>query len=215
MEALMKLLTAILVIVGMLILPLAACTVEVKLSAETESAPAPTATVSATDVPSEPTAEPSPSPSPTAEPTSEPSPEPTVSMYTSYADLVSFDPFTGVAQFDYWEMLKGDEAVEWLVDHEGYSLADAQAEVDNYADSEYIKKNTNPQLRAIDLSSVPLRMMFHPDGTMLTGAEPIATTFYDFCGLYAAHPDLVLHSFFYRVIVNSGGEISVDQVFWP
>jgi len=28
-------------------------------------------------------------------------------MYSSYADLVSFDPNTGVAQFDYFEMLRG------------------------------------------------------------------------------------------------------------
>lgn len=201
---------SIVTIICILVFSLAACTLEIKTPNGTESTPSQSATASEPEVSPEPTI--APSPSPTSEPT--PSPSPTISMYTSDADMVSFDPSTGEAEFDYWKMLQGDEAVQYLVEHDGYSLADAQAEVDNYADSEYIKKNTNPQLRTVDLSSVPLRMMFHPDGTMLTGTEPIATSYADFCSLYAAHPDYVLHSFFYEVIVD-GGSIKVDQVFWP
>ncbi len=208
----MRLYVTVLIVICIIVLSLSACTVEIKTPG-IESALASPATASAAEASIEPTI--SPTPEPTSEPTPSPTPGPSINMYTSYADLVSFDPSSGEAEFDYWEMLQGDRAVEWLVEHEGYSLADAQEEVDNYADSEFIKKNTNPQLRMVDLSSVPLRMMYHPDGTMLTGAGPIATSYTDFCGLYAAHPNKVLHSFFYRVIVSDDASIRVDQVFWP
>jgi hypothetical protein len=136
-------------------------------------------------------------------------------MTSSYADMVSFNPSTGDAKFDYWDMLTGDAAVNWLVDHEGYTHAAAQAKVDDFADSEYIKKNTNPQLRTINLSAIPLRMMFHTDGTEVTDATPIHLSYANFCTLYAAHPDAVLHSYFYYVTVHSGTVIKVDQKYWP
>lgn len=203
----MKKLAAVLTILCVLIFPLAACTLELNIPPGTEGTPPPSATTSEAEASTE--------PSPTSEATPSPPPSPSISMYTSLAYMVSFDPSTGEAEFDYWNMLQGDEAVQYLVGNKGYSLADAHAEVDNYADSEYCESNTNPQLRTIDLSAVPVRMMFHPDGAMLTGTEPIATSFADLCALYTAHPDLVLDSFFYRVIVSGDGSVKVDQVYWP
>jgi hypothetical protein len=129
--------------------------------------------------------------------------------------MVSYNPATGIAEFDYWDMLQGDAAVDWLVEHDGLSQAAAQAQVDDYADSEFIEKNTNPQLRAIDMSTVNIRMMYQPDGTMVTGADPVATTYYDLGNLYVEHPDLVLNSFFYYITVHNNGSIDVDQVYWP
>ena len=35
-------------------------------------------------------------------------------MYSSYADLISFDPETGIAKFDYFDMLRGADAVKFL-----------------------------------------------------------------------------------------------------
>ena len=55
-------------------------------------------------------------------------------MYTSYADLVSFDPETGIAKFDYFDMLRGDKAVAFLVASEGYTQAAAEELVENFAD---------------------------------------------------------------------------------
>jgi hypothetical protein len=136
-------------------------------------------------------------------------------MYSSYAHMVSYDPARGWADFDYFNMLVGDDAVAWLVEHEGYSLADAQALVADFADSEFIEQNENPQLRTIDLRDIDLKLMYYPDGTMVTDATPIDSELIDLYNLYHVNPDLVLDSFFYYVKVVGGEVVSVKQVYWP
>lgn len=136
-------------------------------------------------------------------------------MYSSYSDMVSFDPETGWALFDYWDMLKGDEAKQWLVDHEGYTEANAKEYVDNMSDSEFVKKNTNPRLRAVDMSKVSIKMMFQQDGTPVSDANPVALTYAEFMSLYASHPDSVLDSYFYYLTVQSGAVKKVEQPYWP
>jgi hypothetical protein len=136
-------------------------------------------------------------------------------MYSSYAHLVSFDPSTGIAQFDYFEMLRGEDAVEYLVEHEGYTEADAHDYVDNFADSEFIEKNTNPQLRAIDLTSLSLSLMYQPSGTEVTGA-PVPSTYSDFLAIWTLDSTLLLNTYFYYIHVNNAGNVYfVEQVFWP
>ena len=140
----------------------------------------------------------------------------TATMYSSYAFMVSFDPARGWADFDYFDMLRGDDAVQWLVDQEGYDLAAAQAEVADYADSEFICKNTNPTLRTIDLRTIPIQLMYHPDGTMVDDATPIDSDIEDVFDLYMVDPGLLLDSFFYYIEVDDANEVvSVQQVYWP
>ena len=168
--------------------------------------PTPTPTVSPTDTPT-PTNTPQPSPTPTPK-----GPR----MYSSYADLVSFDPETGIAKFDYFDMLRGKEAVDYLVEYEDYKLADAQELIDNFADSEYIKKNTNKQLRAIDLDDVSLKLMVKPDGKPVDDANSISATAADFRKIYDIDTSVLLESYFYHVKVDSDGKVSlVEQVYWP
>ena len=151
-------------------------------------------------------------------PTATAAPSPTASnpqMYSSYADLVSFDPSTGVAMFDYFDLLRGDDAMEYLVDHDGYSQAKAQAMVDEFADSEFVKKNENPQLRAVDLDDVSLKMMIQPNGEPVDGAESIPSSGADVRAIYAADPTM-LSMYFYYIHVESDGQVSqVEQVYWP
>ena len=140
------------------------------------------------------------------------------SMYSSYADMVSFDPATGWAQFDYFNLLQGADAVKYLVDVKGYTQADAEAEVGDYADSEFINQNDNPQLRTADMSSVQIGMLYNPDGSQTASWADVDTKTYDeFKALYAAHPDQVLteSSFFYYVTVQGGIITKVTQVYWP
>jgi len=155
-------------------------------------------------------------PTPT-EPIATAVPSPTVSnppMYASYADLVSFDPATGVAQFDYFDLLRGDDAVDYLVDHEGYTKTKAQAMVDEFADSEFVKKNEKKQLRAIDLDDVSLKMMIQPSGEPVDGAESIPSSGADVRAIYAVDPAM-LSMYFYYIYVESDGQISlVEQVYW-
>jgi hypothetical protein len=136
-------------------------------------------------------------------------------MYSSYALMHSYNPENGWAEFDYFDMLRGEAAVQWLVDVEGYTLAAAQAEVANFADSEFIMKNTNPQLRTIDLDDQPLKLMYHPDGSMIEGPDPVAATIDDMNAIYSLNPDLLLHSFFFYIKVTGGVVQTVEQVYWP
>lgn len=191
-------------------------------------APAPTSQEEATIAPAEsPSATDAPSPEPLATPaltvtpavtvTPAPSPTPTgPKMYSSFADLVSFDPSTNVAQFDYFDILRGDEAVEYLVEHDGYTEAEAQALVDDYADSEFIKKNSSSALRAIDLDDVSLSLMYQPSGEIVEDeVTPVPSTASDFRKIYAQDSSLLLDSFFFYINVESDGHVSlVEQVYW-
>jgi hypothetical protein len=145
--------------------------------------------------------------------------EPSISnpelMYTSYADIVSFDPATGWATFDYFDMLRGQEAIDWLVANEGYTVTAATNLVNDFADSEFINKNINPELRTADMQAVTINMMYLSDGTKMTGAETTPLTYSEFVTLYNGHPAYVMDSFFYRVIVSDGVITQVDQVYWP
>lgn len=138
------------------------------------------------------------------------------SMYSSYAHMVSFDPATGWAEFDYFDILKGQDAIDWLVEHEGYTVADAEAEVNDYADSEYVYKNVNPQLRIADMNAVSITVMYDVGGTMVEVPDSVPMTYSDFLVLYNAHPDLLVDGdFFFHVTVTGGVITEVDQVFWP
>jgi hypothetical protein len=136
-------------------------------------------------------------------------------MYSSYAHMVSFDPATGWAEFDYFDILKGQDAIDWLVAQEGYTVAEAEEEVNNYADGEYVYKNVNPQLRTADMDAVAITMMYEADGTQVDGAETVALTYSEFLALYTAHPSLVVDGgFFFHVTVTGNVITEVDQVYW-
>lgn len=136
-------------------------------------------------------------------------------MYSSYAHMVSYDPARGFADFDYFNLLKGQDAIDYLVDHEGDTRTDAEALVNDFADSEFIEQNDNPLLRTIDLRDIDLKLMYHPDGTMVTDATPIDSEPIDLYNLYHVNPDLVLNSFFYQVHVSGDIVTMVEQVYWP
>lgn len=176
---------------------------------------APTATPAATPVAE--TATPAATVAATAAPTAAPSPTPNgPAMYSSYADLIAFDPETGIAKFDYFDMLRGADAVKFLVDHEGYTQTAAQKMVDDFADSEFVKKNINPQLRAINIDDVPLKLMVKPNGDPVDGAEPVSVTAKEFRAIYALNTSLLLESYFYYIHVDTDGNVTlVEQVYWP
>ncbi len=88
-----------------------------------------------------------------------------------------------------FDILRGDEAVDFLVNHEGYSQEDAQELVESFADSEYVEKNTNPQLRAIDIDGVSLSLMYQPSGAQVDGVEAVPSTASDFRAIYALDAD--------------------------
>ena len=108
------------------------------------------------------------------------------------------------------------ESTQFLVDHEGYTQTAAQKMVDDFADSEFVKKNINPQLRAIDIDDVPLKLMVKPNGDPVDGAEPVSVTAKEFRAIYALNTSLLLESYFYYIHVDTDGNVTlVEQVYWP
>ena len=88
--------------------------------------------------------------------------------------------------------------------------------MENFAESEFVKKNTNKQLRAVDLDDVDIKLMVQPNGDLVDGAESIAATLSDFKAIYALDTSLLLESYFYYITVDSDGHVSlVEQVYWP
>ncbi|HOF94292.1 MAG TPA: hypothetical protein PLE79_02020 [Clostridia bacterium] len=137
-------------------------------------------------------------------------------MYSSYAYLKNFDPLTGLAMFDYFDLLQGKDAIDYLVKHEGYPQAKAEAEVNNFADSEFIEKNTNTALRAVNIDEVSLNLMYQPSGEPAETAASIPSTADDFRAIYAHDRSLLLESYFYYIHVNAYGMVFwVEQVYWP
>jgi len=150
---------------------------------------------------------------PTSTETSTPSSTP--AFYPSYADMVSFDPATGVAEFDYFDILKGQDAIDWMVAHEGYTLADATDIVNDWGDGQYWKKNTNPQLRAIDLDDYPLVLMYDPASVPAFEVGGIPSTTADAAALYALDPAYLFEHFFFYIHVDGDGNVTeVEQVYW-
>lgn len=94
-------------------------------------------------------------------------------------------------------------------------LEEAQDLVDNFADSEFVYQNDNPQLRTVDLRGVDIELMYYPDGTMVTDATPVDSEHIDLYDLYHVNTDLILDSFFYYITVENDDVVSVEQVYWP
>jgi len=138
-------------------------------------------------------------------------------MYSSYAHMVSYDPARGWADFDYFEMYTGSEAVDALVDYEGYTYPDAQAEVNSYHEGEFYEKNTNPQTRTIDLKIIDIELLVQTDGTIIPDiANPPNSTVQDAFDLYNANPNYLYSYFFYFVTVDGNGNVTkVEQVYRP
>lgn len=130
--------------------------------------------------------------------------------------MMSFDPVSSWAEFDYWDRLTGDAAVAWLVANEGMTESAARAIVDDFADSEFITKNTNPQLRTFDLSVWPVKLLPYPFGyEYAPNPDPVLTSFADLCTLYATHPDILLTKNYYYITVKSNGDIIVEMRYQP
>ncbi len=152
----------------------------------------------------------------TAESVSSTEPVNTANMYSSYAIMNSYDPNTGVASFDYFDMLRGEDAIDWLVEQEGYTRSEAEETVNNFADSEFVYKNINPQLRYANMSIVAIKMMYNPDGSELYNSVSVPFTYDQFYQLYSAHPELVTFSpYFYYCTVNNNVITGVEQIYWP
>ena len=163
------------------------------------------------------TVTPEPETTPEATDTVRAAPEGNPNMYSSYAHMVSFDSEKGWSEFDYFEIMTGEEAIDALVKYEGYDLTDAQVEVMGWEEGGYYEKNTNPQLRTIDLGSTDVRMIIKTDGTLIDDiGNPPSYGLSDIEALYDANPIYLFDYFDYFVTVDGDGNVTkVEQVYRP
>ncbi len=139
----------------------------------------------------------------------------TAEFYSSYAHMVSYDPARGWAEFDYFDMLLGQDAIDWMVAEEGYTLADAEAEVAQWGDGEFWYKNISAALRTIDLKEVEIELMFEADGTPSPDSSSIPSTIDDVFALYNLDTHYLYDNFFYYIHVDADGNVTkVQQVYW-
>jgi len=138
-------------------------------------------------------------------------------MFSSFAYMVSYDPARGWADFDYFEKIEPPEAIDALVDYEGYTYADAQVEVNNWHEGDFYEKNTNTRLRTIDLKTTDIRLILNTDGTLINDIfNPPPATVEDVFNLYNANPHYLFKYFFYDITVDDAGNVTkVEQVYRP
>ncbi len=145
-----------------------------------------------------------------------PTPYNTMSFYSCYAHMVSYNPSNGWAEFDYFYLHQGQDAIDYLVDHEGYSQSDAEDLVNDFADSEFVEENNNTGLRTIDLNTVDVRTIVNMDGSVGPDLYGSVVTMAHINSLYAANPSNLIDYFFYYIECDSNDNVvEVRQVYWP
>ncbi|MBN2878220.1 MAG: hypothetical protein JXN65_01195 [Clostridia bacterium] len=180
-----------------------------------QDSPAETQADNATQPPAA-TEAPTDTPPPAATATPEPTPYNTMDFFTCYAHMVSYNPSNSWAEFDYFYLHQGQDAIDYLVEHEGYSQADAEALVNGFADSEFVEENNNPGIRTIDLDTVDVRIIINMDGSVGPDLIGSITTMAHFNDLYAANHSYILDYFFYEVECDTAGNVlEVKQIYWP
>jgi len=133
------------------------------------------------------------------------------SINSGYAYMTSYDPARGFADFDYIELLEGEEAVQWLINEEGMDPEEAEWMAEEY----YTVKNVNPLIRTLDLREAEVTVLFDEDG-VLDPDHPVTGDLLVLYNLYELDPNYVLNVFFYYVEVGSDGIVtSLTQIFTP
>ena len=130
--------------------------------------------------------------------------------------MVSYNPSNGWAAFDYFYLHQGQEAIDYLVDHEGYTQAEAEDLVNDFADSEFVEENNNPVLRTIDLNTVDVRTIVNMDGSVGPDLYGSIVTMTHINNLYTAnHSNLIDYFFYYIECDSNDNVVEVRQVYWP
>lgn len=150
----------------------------------------------------------------------------TSEMYSCYAHMTSFDPNTGWAEFDYFLLLSGEEAIQWIMERDGltyeeaYQYIYADENLDKYINGVY--KNTNPQLRTIDLHNVSLKLVYYPiqdiivlpEGSAQRGTgNEVPVDFITIMKAYYTDPAILTNFYYYITVDENGVPISVEQIF--
>jgi hypothetical protein len=138
------------------------------------------------------------------------------SLYSSYAWLDSFDKKTGLAKFDYAQMLFGHDKVEWLMKNKGMSEEDAEN-----SEPPYVIVNENPRLREINMKSLEIWLI--PDHSLYSCGivdddvdwyNLYQVTYDEFALVYSKFPEVMTDQRFYYITVNDSGiAVKIEEIF--
>ena len=141
-------------------------------------------------------------------------------MYSSYATMVSFDPNTGWAEFDYFQLLFGEDAIAWLMESKGYTHEEA---FNSDWPCKGLVKNINPQLRTIDLHNVDLKLVYYPINDIAelpqgsseqdVWCTSIEVDFPLVMKAFYKDPDILTNFRYYINVDENGLPISVEQQY--
>ncbi len=121
-------------------------------------------------------------------------------LYSSYAYLRRFDPKSGIAQFDYFDVLTGSDAVNYLINCEGYCSLVAQEEVAKYEETDFLEVNPDGALWDIDLAQTDIMLLYDENANFLKQARK--ASFDDVVKLWNQDKSLLLTSSYYYILVD-------------
>ena len=132
-------------------------------------------------------------------------------FYSSYAYLRRFDPQSGIAQFDFFDVLTGSDAVNYLINCEGYCSLVAQEEVAKYEQTDFLEVNTDGTLWDIDLNKTEIKLLYDVNGSFEETAEDASIE--DFTSLWNADKSLLMKKGFYYITVDeaTGQAVGIEQ----
>ena len=138
--------------------------------------------------------------------------QPEQGMYSSYAYMRSFDPQSGIAQFDYFDVLTGSEAVNYLINCEGYCSLVAQEEVAKYEQTDFLEVNPDGALWDIDLMQTDIVILYNADGSF--SEQATSASIEDVAAIWNADKSLLLQRHFYYITVDeaTGQVLSIEQL---
>lgn len=128
-----------------------------------------------------------------------------------FASLQSYDPATRTGMFDEFEMLRGDEAVDFLVRKGYYDKAEAQGVVDGLSSDGFVPKSV--ARRHFDLGNTNFLLRYQPDGAPAPDGVPSNSG--DFRAIYDADRTLLMDTCYYRIHVKGGAAVYLEQFPWP
>lgn len=133
-----------------------------------------------------------------------------------FARLKSYDPATGIAVFEAFEILEGQTAENYLRYELGYDDEDIDILYSSMEGYDFIYRDLKMPPIVINLDMVNLTLLYQPSGTPTKNLERIPSNGSDFRKLYQIKPYLLTGTPAYFIYVDMEGRpYLVEQTYPP
>lgn len=129
------------------------------------------------------------------------------------ASLQYYDPASYTGTFSCFEMLRGAEAVDYLVRKGYYSKAEAQGVVDGLSSEQFVPRPVSDNIRHYNLSNMSFMLLFQPSGEPEPGGVPSSSG--DFREIYKVNASLLTENCYYRIHLKGSQPVYLEQFVWP